>query len=502
MKFRDWQKELQTLEESLRELNEAFDPKDEMRISDIVKKSGGDKNKQISLASTMAKVIKDADKATRRAEAAESLGYPYLAEIFYDRAAELSGGSPVRPTKPATSKEEDSDVYLDKDGNVQSTSADFPEEKPAPRVVAPKKPLPVRRQVGDFFRIDAKMILDGNKVGLSDGKHWRFITATSKGDRQWEIQEFRQTKQTYRRGQGYTTHRGQEATAYIDKAYLESLNDQAIFYVKASKVSSSWVEGRVHYPNGLEPTTYLVRFKLVDAPKNGPELDIFLAHQKELSVLRESKRFFSGDEMFIMDEDGREYTEDFSPGSYTALSLNYDLTLKKGEPVFYVAPADSPRMKKGKVFFIALSDWLKLETAISKEKAEVVADYLSKQIGAQVSVKSWESNGDTTFSIPWFKVEGDQVSGYLSGYDAKPFFTIEAADKHVEELKNRSLEEKLPYSTKNLVVKRCSGSWSEKEYEINFAKLMDYAKLVGIEVKLRKFFEEKRGAVASKKFAF
>lgn len=470
MNFNDWV--------TLLELNEAFEEKDEMRIKDIVRKAAGNESKEISLASTMAKVIKDADKAQRRGEAAEAGGLPHLAQIFYDRAAELSGSS--QKTDPMSSEE----------------PVENPTPDPKPRPV--RKSPPARKQPGDFFKISAKMILEGNKVGLSDGKHWRFITATNTRDRQWQIQSFRAGR--YRGRRGYDS--GQDATAYIDKEYLEKLGDQAIFYVKASKVSSSWVEGHVHYPNGLESTSYIVRFKLVDAPPNGPEIDIFLAHEKDLAELRGSARFFSGDETFLMNKDGKDYAEEFSPGSYVALSLNHELSVMKGEPVFYVAPHASQSMKNDNVFFVGLSDWLKMEKSITKEKAEVVADYLSKEIGAEVSVKSWSSTGDTTFSIPWFLVVSDRKSGYLSNYEAKPFFSSEAAERHIAELKQRSQTEKLPFSTEDLRTKRCSGYYGEGPYEITFAKLMDYARLVGIEVKLRKFFEEKRGAVASKKFAF
>lgn len=160
MKFKDWLSEKNEYEKALKELNEAFEPKDEMRIRDIVKKALGSKDLEMRLASTMANAIKDASKADRRGEAADELGYPHLAQIFYDRSAVLSGGGPVRPTKP-TSKE-DSDTYVDKDGNVQS-AADFPEEKPAPRIIPPKKDIAPKHKVGDFFKISAQMILDGKK---------------------------------------------------------------------------------------------------------------------------------------------------------------------------------------------------------------------------------------------------------------------------------------------------------------------------------------------------
>jgi Spy/CpxP family protein refolding chaperone len=63
--------------------------KDEMRINDIIRKSGGDKSKAEALAKTMASRITDRYKAIRREKAARSLGHPELAQIFNDRMKEL-----------------------------------------------------------------------------------------------------------------------------------------------------------------------------------------------------------------------------------------------------------------------------------------------------------------------------------------------------------------------------------------------------------------------------
>lgn len=66
-----------------------IDSKDVMRISDIVKKSGGDKEKAAALARTMASRITDYYKAHRRAMAASEAGHPDLAEIFRTRSMQL-----------------------------------------------------------------------------------------------------------------------------------------------------------------------------------------------------------------------------------------------------------------------------------------------------------------------------------------------------------------------------------------------------------------------------
>ena len=63
--------------------------KDDMRINDIIRKSGGDSAKAEALARTMASRITDYYKAIRRASAAQSAGRSDLAQIFKDRSKEL-----------------------------------------------------------------------------------------------------------------------------------------------------------------------------------------------------------------------------------------------------------------------------------------------------------------------------------------------------------------------------------------------------------------------------
>jgi hypothetical protein len=63
--------------------------KDTMRIKDIVRKSNGDENKQLSLARQMANSITDQWKAMRREYAAIQENLPRIARIFRQRAVEL-----------------------------------------------------------------------------------------------------------------------------------------------------------------------------------------------------------------------------------------------------------------------------------------------------------------------------------------------------------------------------------------------------------------------------
>ena len=87
------------LEEWLKEEDDELDekadpmvvtPKDEMRISDIIRKGGGSySTKARSLAQQMANSIKDQWKALRRARAAERANWDEMASIFYKKAMEL-----------------------------------------------------------------------------------------------------------------------------------------------------------------------------------------------------------------------------------------------------------------------------------------------------------------------------------------------------------------------------------------------------------------------------
>lgn len=69
------------------------EPKDKMRVGDIIKKANGDKAKEIKLAETMCKLITDAKKAYRRYIAAKREGGMHweVTRIFLRRAGELSG---------------------------------------------------------------------------------------------------------------------------------------------------------------------------------------------------------------------------------------------------------------------------------------------------------------------------------------------------------------------------------------------------------------------------
>jgi hypothetical protein len=95
-------------------LNE--DAKDETRISDIIKKSNGHKDKEIQLASVMAKAITNKDKAIRRYEACVKLldKNDPVTIIFGERANEL-GARITLPTASPTISASREYVYDDEE---------------------------------------------------------------------------------------------------------------------------------------------------------------------------------------------------------------------------------------------------------------------------------------------------------------------------------------------------------------------------------------------------
>jgi hypothetical protein len=84
-------------------MNTYYDPKDGIRVNNIIRKAGGWNNKAVRLAENMAAAITKGDKALRRARAAEIMGNDEMARIFRDRAKAL--GMPagaIEDPKPAT----------------------------------------------------------------------------------------------------------------------------------------------------------------------------------------------------------------------------------------------------------------------------------------------------------------------------------------------------------------------------------------------------------------
>ena len=59
------------------------------RVSDIVEKSAGDKDKEINLSQQQANKITDEWKAVNRAMSAKEMGHDHIFEVFFQKAYEL-----------------------------------------------------------------------------------------------------------------------------------------------------------------------------------------------------------------------------------------------------------------------------------------------------------------------------------------------------------------------------------------------------------------------------
>jgi hypothetical protein len=75
-------------ENKLYEYTQGDKSKDVMRINSMIDKSKDDEH-LVRLATTMAKRIKNAEKAHNRGLAAEDINYHDIAKIFFDRAEDL-----------------------------------------------------------------------------------------------------------------------------------------------------------------------------------------------------------------------------------------------------------------------------------------------------------------------------------------------------------------------------------------------------------------------------
>ena len=80
----------------VKEILEAYEPKDLKRVRDFARKSGGNYQKEIAFAKRMAKTLTNMDKAIGRAEAAAEVygGYNEIVDIFYKKAKELGYKGP------------------------------------------------------------------------------------------------------------------------------------------------------------------------------------------------------------------------------------------------------------------------------------------------------------------------------------------------------------------------------------------------------------------------
>ena len=298
-----------------------------------------------------------------------------------------------------------------------------------------------------------------------------------------------------------------EAKATLSKSYVESMKNAPLFCILINTIGSKWVEGKADYktnrirlgnPDG-------VRFLKKDVDSNyDTALNYFKKDAKKIYDNRSSSKFLRGDESVVLTESG-DPVKEFRAGMYKFTDLNYDLTKSLKATVINIvqddAVGDYYDLKKGvKVYCIKLADFLVLKEKIQLEKLKVIATHMSKVIGADVKY----DKDDDKFKIPWFRImngeaHGDKRSVIEKGYSAEPFFTREQAEKQIENLKKQTSDEKFPFNPNELEIEECD---EYDQFELSLAQLIEYIEEFGIKFNLPEFLEQKKGAIAAKKFGF
>jgi hypothetical protein len=292
------------------------------------------------------------------------------------------------------------------------------------------------------------------------------------------------------------------STGEFSSSMLGKNLDSTLFYIKLKKSGIKWTEGLPVFINCIlnkDISARLIRFdmKTVDKLPPGPELKIFLEDDREIydkslyDVLRNGK-FLRGNEKFIMNSDG-ENVEKFESGKYFPRGYNYELSKKLKTSIIDIYE-ESKKFDTDDCLSVRLNDLAKQKEDLPEETLEIVAEKISKIVGAHVEVK------DSQFRMPWFSVKGpDQTSDspFTQKHTAEPFFTYEQAEKHIEFIKDMSKKERLPFDVKNIKVEKCN---EYQAYRLTFAQLIEYAKIFGLDFNLEEFIEKNKGGIAATKF--
>jgi hypothetical protein len=440
-------------------INEATEEKDIKRIGDIIVKADGDETKMKVLATTMAKLIQDKDKAMRRAEAAEQLlgAQNPLSPIFYDKAKELGATVPTNAEiekQAREEKKEDDAKQLAPEDPVTLTKIDKKKGNQIFLVPLTK----IRNTVGYYGEITKW----NNKKGISK-------TVTG-----WDFYN----------------------------SYYKKTSDPRFMYMKVDKVGFLWVEGTLEYSNctidesrirknqrvrvRIERDLESREIKTILQP--GPELKIFQSNEKEIAKAMERKYYIDGREGFLMNVTG-ESAREIAEGEYEITSLNFELSESYKEPVFTMYNR-KVREENG-LCWIKMSDLGKLTEELGKEQLEVIAEWFSKEIGAMVIYQPGYNYG--AFKIPTVKVIADKGK-FLQDFSAGPFLSVDQAEEYIDSLKKSG--KNLTFDVNTLRISKDSYN----HVSLSLEQLIQYATLVGIKVTIKDLLKVKRGNITAKKF--
>jgi hypothetical protein len=267
-----------------------------------------------------------------------------------------------------------------------------------------------------------------------------------------------------------------------------------LFLFEVTSVAVKFIEGRVLFSNIGDMTGR--RIRLVKPSMNWKPADptlVKILKKSEKSFVKHDDttlRFFPAAKD-IYDRNGNE-AKDFTPGQYKIKGIDFEASLKNKEMMVVIVDETESQVDFEKYFTMKISDFVKTGEKFPIEKLKVIAEYCGKVLGARVEYdKDYEK-----FRIPWFEItEEDENNEHA--FRARPFFSREQAERHLEYL--ATSKERFPFKVENLTVIEC-GKYDQ--YELSFSQLIDYVKAFEVDFDLLKFLEEKRGAVAAKKFGF
>lgn len=335
--------------------------------------------------------------------------------------------------------------------------------------------------VGEYVKITGQMILD-KKIAAKD-KVWLWIETES--GRSHEESRLK-----------FTGRRMGEYEASFGETFIKKMKNEPLFYMKVGKIGSKWIEGAPYFSNGAVRMGGCtnIRFLKKDVSSTpGSELKIFIKNQKLIVDTRNLHKFLMGDEQFVLDKQG-EPVKEFTAGEYKTVGLNYDLTAKFKEVIFNILDSRK-ESESSDCFTIRLADYRKLKEKLPNEKLKVIASHMQKVIGAEVELE------DNEFLMPWFNIQEQDSddSKFDQPYSAKPFFTREQAERQIEFLKKSAETEKFPFNVNKLAIEECSGY---ERFSLSLSQLIEYIEAFGIKFNLPEFLEQKKGAIAAKKFGF
>jgi hypothetical protein len=256
-------------------------------------------------------------------------------------------------------------------------------------------------------------------------------------------------------------------------------------YMEITESGKMWLIGKILFVNCTgEVETGMVRIHTDYAEKPTSEFKILQDNQDVIKGWMGKSFYLEGDEDGILSVKGD--TKKVSEGEYIVKSMNFKLTDLFEEPVFFVVPKGSIDVTKG--FSVKLSVIDKLPSSLSKEQLEVINDWISKQIGTDVTFESG------IFSIATFSINAqrDEKKGLKKYFSAGPFATIKDAEDVLEEIK------KLKFSHFDVSTLKVSRDYSMVQFTLE--EIVSFCRANGVDVSIKKLMELKKGAVTGKRY--